>query len=86
MLPASKLPKQHFAHAHDFIYRNASAYQLKLRQGQKLTGDNGNAYDCPWSMKNPPLLILDEATSSLDTESENCTGSTPKPDENRTSK
>lgn len=60
------------AHAHDFIMQTENGYQT-------MTGDRGIRFSggqrqrlciARAVLKNPSLLILDEATSSLDTESE----------------
>ena len=60
------------ANAHEFIMRKEEGYQTNIGdRGNKLSGGERQRVTIARSvLKNPPILILDEATSSLDTESE----------------
>lgn len=60
------------ANAYDFITKKEAGFQTNIGdRGSKLSGGERQRLTIARAVvKNPPILILDEATSSLDTESE----------------
>ena len=60
------------ANAHDYVSEKENEYESNIGdRGNKLSGGEKQRLTIARAvLKNPPILILDEATSSLDTESE----------------
>jgi subfamily B ATP-binding cassette protein MsbA len=60
------------ANAHEFISKKDNGYNTLVGdRGSKLSGGERQRVTIARAvLKNPPIMILDEATSSLDTESE----------------